>query len=104
MAGKTLGHDFAAVRNIVFPGDKRSPDGHAPIWCCESSGGRCRLAAKLANSIGRSNALHKTYAPVDIEAVRNTDAARLRGRQRMRAENESRAKVSKTQSGRVSNN
>ena len=30
----------------------------------------------------------KTYAPVDIEAVRNTDAARLRGRRRMRAENE----------------
>jgi hypothetical protein len=55
------------------------------------------IAAKLANSIGRSNTLHKTYAPVDIEAVRNTDAARLRGRQRMRTENESRAKVSKKQ-------
>jgi hypothetical protein len=26
------------------------------------------LSAKLANSIGRSNALHKTYAPVEIEA------------------------------------
>jgi hypothetical protein len=51
------------------------------------------LAAKLANSISRSNALHKTYAPVDIEAVRNADAARLRGRQRMRAENESGSKV-----------
>lgn len=61
------------------------------------------LAAKLANSIGRSNTLHKTYAPVDIEAVRNTDAARLRGRQRMRAENESGAKVSKKQPKRVSN-
>jgi hypothetical protein len=28
------------------------------------------LSAKLANSIERSNTLHKTYAPVDIEAVR----------------------------------
>ena len=46
-------------------------------------------------TIGRSNTLHKTYAPVDIEAVRNTDTARLKGRRRMRAENESGAKVSK---------
>jgi hypothetical protein len=30
------------------------------------------VAAKLANSIGRSNTLHKTYASVDIEAVRGT--------------------------------
>ena len=43
------------------------------------------LSAKLANSIERSNTLHKTYAPVDIEAVRNTDAARLKGKRRMRA-------------------
>jgi hypothetical protein len=58
----------------------------------------------MANSIERSNTLHKTYAPVDIEAVRNTDAARLRGRQRMRAENESGVKVSTQQSGKVSTN
>ncbi len=44
------------------------------------------LAAKMANTIGQSNALHKTYAPVDIEAVKNTDQARLRGRQKMRSE------------------
>jgi hypothetical protein len=55
------------------------------------------LAAKMANSIDRSNTLNKTYAPVDIEAVRSADAARLKGRQRMRAENESGAKVSKKQ-------
>ena len=61
------------------------------------------LAAKLANSIDRANVLHKTYAPVDIEAVRNTDVARLRGRQRIRAENESGAKVSKKQPTVVSN-
>jgi hypothetical protein len=42
------------------------------------------LSAKLANSIGRSNTLHKTYAPVDIEAVRNTDEARRQGRRKMR--------------------
>jgi hypothetical protein len=43
------------------------------------------LPAKLANSIERSNTLHKTYAPVDIEAVRNTDAVRLKGSRRMRS-------------------
>jgi hypothetical protein len=37
------------------------------------------IAAKMANSIGQSNALHKAYSPVSIEAVRNTDAARLQG-------------------------
>ena len=51
------------------------------------------LSAKLANSIGRSNALHKAYAPVDIEAVRNTDVARLHGRRKMREANGKGAKV-----------
>ena len=58
-------------------------------------GATALLSATLANSIDRSNALHKTYAPVDIEAVRSADAARLKGRRRMRAENETGAKVSK---------
>jgi len=40
------------------------------------------LAAKLANSIGRSNTLHKTYAAVDIEALRGADNTRLEGRRR----------------------
>ena len=61
------------------------------------------LSAKLANSIERSNTLHKTYAPVDIQAVLNADAARLKGRRKIRAENESGAKVSKLQPTRVSN-
>jgi len=51
------------------------------------------LSAKRANSIGRSNTLHKTDAPVDIEAVRNTDEARWQGRRKMRAENGKRPKV-----------
>jgi hypothetical protein len=60
------------------------------------------LAAKLANSIGRSNTLHKTYAPVDIEAVRNTDDARLKGRRRIRAGNKSGDFVSTQQPGDLS--
>jgi hypothetical protein len=102
---ETLGHDFAAVRALTYPHDKRrlmDMRRSGVIEAIAGNAGPLGLSAKLANSIGRSNALHKTYAPVDIEAVRNTDAARLRGRQRMRMENESGAKVSKQHPGGVS--
>jgi len=94
----TLAHDFAAVRALAFPGDKRrlmDMRRSGVVEAIAGNAGPVGLAAKLANSIGRSNILHETYAPVDIEAVRSTDAARLKGRQRMRTENESGAKVSK---------
>jgi hypothetical protein len=103
---EVLGHDFAAVRAIVFPGDERQLRDMRRSGTVEAVAGGARplgLAVKLANSIERSDTLHKTYAPVDIEAVRNTDAARLRGRQQMRTENKSGEKVSKPQPGKVSN-
>jgi hypothetical protein len=99
---ETLGHDFAAVRKLAFPGDKRRLMDIRRSGVREAVAGDASamvLAAKLANSIGRSNTLHKTYAPVDYDAVRNADAARLRGRRRMRAENETGIKVSKQQPG-----
>jgi hypothetical protein len=101
-----LAHDFSAVRALTFPGDKRrlmDMRRSGVVEAVAGDAGPIGLAAKLANSIGRSNTLHKTYAPVDLEAVRNTDAARLLGRRRMRAENENRPKVSKEQSTGVSN-
>jgi hypothetical protein len=93
---ETLAHDFAAIRAIVFPGDRRHLMDMRRSGVVEAVAGRADalgLAAKLANSIGRSNTLHKTYAPVDIEAVRNTDAARLR---QMRAANKDGSKSLKT--------
>jgi hypothetical protein len=98
-----VSRDFAAVRDRVFPGDKRRLMDMRRSGAVEAIAGGADavgLSAKLANSIGRSNALHKTYAPVDIEAVRNTDEARRQGQ--MRDGNESGGKVSKTQSTRVS--
>jgi hypothetical protein len=92
----TLSHDFKAVRAIVFPGDDRKLMDMRRSGTIEAVAGGADavgIAAKMANSIGRSNALHKTYAPVDIGAVRNTDEARLQGRRRMRAENAKRPKV-----------
>jgi hypothetical protein len=93
-----LAHDFSAVRTLAFPGDKRrlmDMRRSGVVEAVAGDAGPLGLAAKLANSIGQSNTLHKTYAPVDIEAVRNTDAARLLGRKRIRAENGNRSKVSK---------
>jgi hypothetical protein len=101
----TLSHDFAALRAIAFPGDKRRLMDMRRSGVVEAIAGAADplgLSAKLANSINRSNALHKTYAPVDIEAVRNADEARLRGRRKMRATNKTGAKVSPEQSTRVS--
>jgi hypothetical protein len=95
-----LAHDFADVRALAFPHDNRrlmDMRRSGVVEAVAGDAGPIGLSAKLANSIGRSNTLHKTYAPVDIEAVRNTDAARLKGRRRMRGENESGAKVSKKQ-------
>jgi hypothetical protein len=103
----TLSDDFAAVRELAFPSDKRrlmDMRRSGVVEAIAGDAGPLGLSAKLANSIERSNTLHKTYAPVDIEAVRNTDAARIKGRRRMRAANESGVKVSTGQSTRVSTN
>src|SRR5215467_16365225 len=94
------GHRQARSAVPTFPDDKRrlmDMRRSGVVEAVAGNAGPIGLAAKLANSIGRSNTLHKTYAPVDIEAVRGVDDARLRGRRRMRTENESRAKVSKKQ-------
>ena len=104
-----LGSESTCTRTRSCFGLDQAPPTAGRLWAttsppCGPSGvveavagdaGPLGLSAKLANSIDRSNALHKTYAPVDIEAVRSADAARLKGRRRMRAENETGAKVSK---------
>jgi len=101
----TLAHDFADIRELVFPGDTRKLMDMRRSGVVEAIAGNVGplgLSAKLANSIERSNTLHKTYAPLDIEAVRNADAARLKGRQRIRAGNENGVKVSTQSARRVS--
>ena len=78
------------MRALAFPGDKRrlmDMRRSGVIEAIAGDAGPLSLAAKLANSIGRSNTLHKTYAPVEFEAVRGADDARLRGRRQIRAEN-----------------
>jgi hypothetical protein len=102
---ETLAHDFAAVRALAFPDDKRrlmDMRRSGVVEAVAGDAGPIGLAAKLANSIGRSNTLHKTYAPVDIEAVRSTDLARLKGRRRIRAANKEGDFVSTQQLEKVS--
>jgi hypothetical protein len=100
-----LAHDFAAVRALAFPGDKRrlmDMRRSGVIEAVAGGAGPLSLAAKLANTIGRSNTLHKTYAPVEFEAVRSADDARLKGRRRIRAENKEGDFVSTQQPQKVS--
>ena len=100
---ESLAHDFAAVRALIFPGDdRRLMDIRRSGEAIAGDAGPLGLSAKLANSIGRSNTLHKTYAPVDIEAVRNADSARLKGRRSIRAGNKSGEFVSTPHPGKVS--
>jgi hypothetical protein len=102
---ETLGHDFAAARALEFPGDERrlmDMRRSGVVEAVAGDAGPVGLAAKLANSIGRSNALHKTYAPVDIGAVRSVDDARVKGRRRIRAENKTGEFVSTHQPSDVS--
>jgi len=102
---ETLGHDFAAVRAVAFPADKRrlmDMRRSGVVEAVAGDAGPMGLAAKLANSIGRSNTLHKTYAPVDIEAVRGIDEARLKGRRRIRAGNKTGDFVSTSKPDEVS--
>jgi hypothetical protein len=85
---ETLAHDFAAVRPVTFPGDERRLMDMRRSGVVEAITGDVAplgLAAKLANSIGSSNILHKTYAPVNVEAVHGAEDARLKGRRRIRA-------------------
>jgi hypothetical protein len=45
------------------------------------------LAAKMANTISQATELQRTYLPVDPVSVARADAARLRGRAKLRLEN-----------------
>lgn len=83
----TMPDDFGAVRDLCFKGDKRTLADMRRSGAIEAQAGGAtssETAAKMANSISSANAIHRTYQPVDLETVRQADAARRRGRQRIR--------------------
>jgi hypothetical protein len=83
-----LAKDFRAVRTAVFgEGETRQLQDFRRSGTVEALAGKVapsELSSKMANSIGTSNCLHKTYGPVQLAAVRDADAARRRGRNRLR--------------------
>ena len=81
-----LGIDFRQVRTLIFgPHDERQIQDMRRSGAVEAVRGDAKptkLSAKMANTIASSNRLHRTYVPVDIEAVRDVDAARQSARER----------------------
>jgi integrase len=80
-----LGNDFARIRDQVFPGDKRQLRDMRRSGVMEAftGGAEARdVSEKFGNSIDRSAFLFRTYNPVDLDKVRQTDVLRLEGRRR----------------------
>jgi hypothetical protein len=87
----TLSDDFRAVRTKVF-GEKetRKLADFRRSGTIEALAGKASaedVSAKMANTLSQSNFLHATYAPAQLDQVRDADAARRRGRRRLREQN-----------------
>jgi hypothetical protein len=82
-----LGNDYATIRAMVDKTDLRQLRDMRRSGVIEVFTGADERAAQLTsekfgNTIDRSNRLHRTYNPVDLEKVRQADAARIEGRRR----------------------
>ena len=84
--GRTvLSHDFADIRAMVDPEDRRQLRDMRRSATTEAFRGGAdskAVSQKFGNSIDRSAFLFKTYNPVDLEQVRQADQARVRGRRK----------------------
>lgn len=83
----TLGDDFRVVREAEFPGDKRKVMDFRRSGAVEATAGQvdpAALAGKMANTIDQNKELQATYLPHNATLVRLADAARTRGRSRLR--------------------
>lgn len=84
----TLGDDFRELREALFPGDPRTlgndfrRGGAVEALAGEVDAGA--LSAKMGNTIEESRALQQTYLPHQAAVVRLADAARVKGRARLR--------------------
>jgi hypothetical protein len=91
----TLGDDFRAVRSVEFPGDTRKLMDFRRSGAVEATAGEvdpAALAGKMANTIDQNKELQATYLPHNATLVRLADAARARGRSRLRGENRPKSK------------
>jgi hypothetical protein len=88
---ETLNKDFAKVRAAVLgKAETRKIMDMRRSGAVEAMAGNVddgALAAKMANTLDQAAELQRTYLPVDIVSVERADAARLRGRMKLRSEN-----------------
>jgi hypothetical protein len=78
-----LDDDFATIRALEFPGDRRTIADFRRSGAVEAVAGGvdpAALAGKMANSIDKSRELQATYTPHTAQLVRLADASRGRGR------------------------
>lgn len=84
----TLGDDFRDTRARVFGvSETRTLADFRRSGTVEALAGNATaedVSAKMANTLSQSNFLHATYAPTQLAFVRDADAARMRGRRRLR--------------------
>jgi hypothetical protein len=85
----TLGDDFKAVREpakaSTVPDRRKSASCRvSPMLKTSGDAPPEKLSSKMANSLSQSNRLLKTYGPVQLASVRDTDAGRRRGRSKLR--------------------
>ncbi len=82
-----LGHDFRRIRDRLWIGETRQLLDMRRTGNVEAAVGGARpqdLSAKQGNTIAQSNKLYETYTPTQLAAVRQADAARTRGRVKLR--------------------
>lgn len=86
-----LGQDFRTIREAVFgPQEARQLADFRRSGSVEALAGNVdpgTLSSKMANTLSQSNRLHHTYGPVVLASVRDADAARQRGRTKLREQN-----------------
>lgn len=78
-----LANDFARVRAIALPGDKRQLRDMRRSGVLEAfagGAGAADVSQKFGNTIAHSNALFRAYNPVDLDQVKAADRKRLAGR------------------------
>src|SRR6185369_3263300 len=83
----TFGDDFRVVRNVEFPGDTSQLIDLRRSGAVEATAGGvdpAALAGKMANTIDQNKELQATYLPHNATLVRLADAARTKGRSRLR--------------------
>jgi hypothetical protein len=78
------------VRELVFPRQLADFRRSGTVEASAGDAAPEKLSSKMANSLSQSNRLHKTYGPVQLASVRDTERRRGRAKLREQKADESR--------------